>query len=256
MTTDPTDDTRPADAVPTPGARAGFSLIEVLVVLAIIALLIAFLLPAVRSGSGEAVRRAQCVNNLKQIAVALYNYEDAYKVLPPAYTADASGRPLHSWRTLILPYLEQESLYRTIDLSKPWNDPANAQALEAMPPVFRCPGASRPRNTTSYLATTGPDGYLVRGESRRLAEITDEHASTLAVIEADDEHAVPWMAPVDAGESLVIGLGPTTKLHHSGGFNASFVDGSVRFLKVDLPAQVRRALMTINGGETIKTDQY
>jgi len=244
------------DATPKPSTRCGFTLLEAMVVIGIIALLIAFLLPAVRSGSGPAVRRAQCVNNLKQIALALYNYERAYKVLPPAYTVDASGRPLHSWRTLVLPYLEQESLYRTIDLSKPWNDPANARANEAMPPVFRCPGASGPPNTTSYLAITGPDGYLIGEGSRRLAEITDDHASTLAVIEADDEHAVPWMAPVDASESVVIDLGPTTKVHHPGGFNASFVDGSVRFLKAGIPAQVRRALMTIAGRETITTDQY
>ena len=75
-------------------------------------------------------------NNLKQIALALLNYEQAHHALPPAYTVDAQGRPLHSWRTLILPYLDQESLYQTIDLSKPWNDPANAKALETSLPFF------------------------------------------------------------------------------------------------------------------------
>ena len=107
-------------------------------VLGIIALLIALLLPAIRS-AGPAARRAQCVNNLKQIALALHNYEQAHKALPPAYTVDAKGRPLHSWRTLILPYLEQEPLYQTIDLSKPWNDPANAKALETAASRFSLP---------------------------------------------------------------------------------------------------------------------
>ncbi len=110
---------------PKTGSGRGFWPIKSLAVLAILALLIAFLLPATRSSRGAA-RRAQCTNNLKQIALALHNYEQAYKSFPPAYTVDANGRPLHSWRTLILPFLEQESLYRAIDLSKPWNDPANA----------------------------------------------------------------------------------------------------------------------------------
>ena len=162
---------------------------------------------------------------------------------------DAKGRPLHSWRTLILPYLEQEPLYQTIDLSKPWNDPANARALETSLSVFRCPEAVGPQNTTTYLAIAAPNGCLIPGEPRRLAEITDAHASTLMVIEAGEENAVPWMAPVDADESLVMSLGPTTKLHHAGGMNACFVDGSVMFLKASTPAAVRRALMSISGND-------
>src|SRR5918997_1599426 len=92
-----------------------------------------------KRSSRPAGRRIRCLNNLKQIVLALHNYEQAHKALPPAYTVDATGRPLHSWRTLILPYLEQEPLYRAIDLSKPWNDPANARALETTLLVFGCP---------------------------------------------------------------------------------------------------------------------
>jgi prepilin-type processing-associated H-X9-DG protein len=69
------------------------------------------------------------------------------------------------------------------------------------------------------------------------------------VIEAGEENAVPWMAPVDADESLVMSLGPTTKLHHTGGTHACFVDGHVAFLKADSPATVRRALMSISGND-------
>jgi prepilin-type processing-associated H-X9-DG protein len=67
------------------------------------------------------------------------------------------------------------------------------------------------------------------------------------LIEAGEENAVPWMAPADADESLVMSLGPATKLHHAGGMNACFVDGAVRFLKAGTPAMVRRALMSISG---------
>jgi prepilin-type processing-associated H-X9-DG protein len=90
----------------------------------------------------------------------------------------------------------------------------------------------------------------------RLAEITDAHSSTLMVIEADEKNAVPWMAPVDADESLVMSLGPTAKLHHPGGMNGCFVDGSVRFLKSKTPAGVRRALLSISGNDDEVTREW
>jgi hypothetical protein len=176
-------------------------------------------------------------------------YEQAYNALPPAYTVDAKGRPLHSWRTLILPYLEQETLYQTIDLAKPWNDPANAKAAATSLGVFRCPDAVGPRNTTTYLAIVGPSGCFLPSQSRRLKEITDAHESTLMVIEAGKVNAVPWMAPADGDESLVLSLGPTTNLHHVGGMNACFVDSTVKFLRADASAKIRRALISISGND-------
>ncbi len=248
MSTEFENDPEFNDAIPKPSPGRRFTLVKLLAILGIIALLIALLLPATRS-AGPAARRAQCTNNLKQIALALHDYEQTYNALPPAHTVDAMGRPLHSWRTLILPYLEQQPLYQTIDLSKPWNDQANAKAMGTSVPVFRCPAAVGPPNTTTYLAIAAPNGCFLPGESRRLAEITDAHESTLMVIEAGEENAVPWMAPVDADESLVMSLGPATKLHHEGGTNACFVDGHVQFLKASTPALVRRALMSISGND-------
>jgi hypothetical protein len=160
---------------------------------------------------------------------------------------DATGRPLHSWRTLILPFLEQETLYQTIDLSKPWNDLANAKALKSDVPVFRCPEAVGPRNTTTYLAIVAPNCFFNPIGSRRFAEVTDAYGSTLMVIEAGEEIAVAWMAPVDADEFLVLSLGKSTKLHHAGGTNACCVDGSVKFLKAGIPAKQVRALISISG---------
>ena len=243
------------DAVLKPGPARGFRLPKLLVVLGVLALLIALLLPATRS-SRPAAARAQCVNNLKQIALALHNYESAYKAFPPAYTVDPQGRPLHSWRTLILPYLELDPLYQTIDLSKPWDDPANAKARETVLHVFHCPAAVGPGNTTTYRAVTVPNGCFLPREPRRLAEITDALGSTLMVIEAGEEFAAPWMAPLDAGESLVMGFGPASKLHHAGGTNVGLVDGSVRFLKANTPARVRRALTSISGNDEVGDDEW
>lgn len=236
-----------SDTTPKPSSGRRFTLGKLLLVVATIAVLIALLLPATRSVR-PAARRAQCANNLRQIALALQAYEQDHKALPPAYTTDANGRPLHSWRTLILPYLEQKALYDTIDLSKPWNDPVNATAFATKLPVFICP-EDVATNTTTYLASVGPDRFLVPGRPRRLEEITDGLSSTLAVIEASEEDAVPWMAPFDAEVARVMKLDTKAKLHHAGGMNAALADGSVRFLKEDSPAPMRRALMSISGND-------
>ncbi|HUY88128.1 MAG TPA: DUF1559 domain-containing protein [Pirellulales bacterium] len=230
--------------------KQGFTLVELLVVIGIIVVLIALLLPAVRTSSGAA-RRSQCFNNLKQIGLALHEYESKYHALPPAYTVDADGRRLHSWRTLILPFMEQIALYKKIDLSKPWDDPANAEAFQAVVGVYRCPSGDFPANHTAYLAVVAPGGCLRLEQPRRLAEITDDHAETLMVIEVGSEQAVPWMAPVDADEKTVLAFGPGTPLPHSGGIDALFVDGHVRFLSAETPAATRLALISIAGNDSV-----
>jgi hypothetical protein len=236
------------DITPKPSSGRSLTLGKLLMGVAIIAVVIALLLPAIRT-AGPAALRAQCTNNLKQIAIALHNYVQDHKALPPAYTMDANGRPLHSWRTLILPYLEQRSLYEKIDLSKPWDNPVNATASATKLAVFICPGEVDAKNTTAYLAIVGPDGFLVPGRSRRLEEITDGLSSTLAVIEAGEEDAVPWMAPFDADAATVMKLDTKAKLHHPGGTNSARADGSVWFLKADTPAPMRRALLSLSGND-------
>src|SRR5437867_4482802 len=98
---------------------------QVLAVLGILGLLVALLLPATRSGGREAARRMQCSNYHKQIGLALQNYHDDYHSFPPAYIADADGKPMHSWRVMILPYMERKGLYDKYDLNEPWNGPNN-----------------------------------------------------------------------------------------------------------------------------------
>jgi len=115
--------------------------------------------------------------------------------LPPAYTTDEMGKRLQSWRTLILLYLEQKPLYDTIDLSKPWDDPANAEAFKVGVPAYICPSAGCPANHTTYPAIVTVKGCLRPAEPRPLSEITDNPGETLIVIEVDTPHAVPWMVP-------------------------------------------------------------
>jgi prepilin-type processing-associated H-X9-DG protein len=206
------------------------------------------MLPAVRT-SREASHRNTCQNNLKQIALGLQMYVEKHGELPPAYTTNKDGKPLHSWRTLILPYIEEGALYKRIDLTKPWDDPVNADACKTVASVYQCPGADISDNRTTYLAVVTPDSCFRATEPRKLAEITDKQSRTLMLIEADSDHAVPWMAPIDADEQLVMGIQEKSKRTHAGGMNALLVDGRVAFLAADTPADQRRALISIAGSD-------
>ena len=229
-----------------PDNRAAFSIVEWLVVLTILAILVALLLPANRR-SPEAARRSQCKNNLKQIVVALQNYEAEWGVLPPASTADATGARLHSWRTLILPYLGEQALYRAIDLTKPWDHEVNATARNTHLPVYRCTSrAVRDPSATTYLAVVATDSCLAPANGLALSEITADPHDTLMVVEAGPHHAVPWMAPVDADESLLEKLRPDDAQPHRGGLQVGYVDGSVRFLSIETSHEEWLRLISCN----------
>ena len=251
MTDNPYATPEHLDKQPIPEKKRAFSWLWLFLTLLIGAILFALLVPANRS-AGPAVLRAECQNNLKQIAIALYNYEGTYGSLPPAYTVDTSGRPLHSWRTLILPFLEQESLYKSIDLNKPWDHPVNAKARQTNLAAYRCPGTHSPTATTTYLASVAPDGCFRAAEPRKLSEITDQHGQTIAVIEVADDRAVEWMSPLDADAAAILNRGQDpAKLAHAGGTLAAFADGSVHFLKYTEKPENLRALISIAGKENM-----
>lgn len=230
--------------------QSGFGLVELVVVIIIIGALIAFLLPASRVAR-EPARRSQCKNNLKQIGLALLNYSEVYHALPPAYTVDADGKRLHSWRTLILPFTGQKPLYDKIDLTKAWDDPTNAEAFKTTNYCYSCPSVDGPQNYTTYLAVVTSNSCLRPAESRLLSEITDGTSNTLLVVEAETDHAVHWMSPNDADESMILGVAPTSKLAHTGGIHVLMADGTVRFLNATVSADIRRALISIAGNEPL-----
>ena len=214
----------------------------------VVVLVVALMLPVTRS-AGPAARRTQCKNNLKQIALALHLYHDQWNRFPPAYTVDADGRPLHSWRTLILPYLDQRRLYETIDLSIPWDDPSNQTAYETKVLAYRCPSIDIADAQTTYMAIVSPESCLRPVESSPLSEITDDAGKTMMVIEVNSSQAVHWMSPLDADEAMVLGLGQTGELPHANVLHAVFVDGSVQPLLADVPAAERRAAISIAGDD-------
>jgi prepilin-type N-terminal cleavage/methylation domain-containing protein/prepilin-type processing-associated H-X9-DG protein len=131
--------------------RIGFTLVELLVVVAIIAILIGLLLPAVQRAR-EAAAHAKCSNNLKQIALAYLNYESGFGALPPAYqSGSVPSLPAVGWGYFILPFIEQQSLYIQYnpqfpewDTTRPYGVLTNAQISVTPIPIFNCPSAPGP----------------------------------------------------------------------------------------------------------------
>ena len=196
------------------------------------------------------------MNNLKNITLALLSYADTHKAFPPAYTVDANGNRLHSWRTLVLPYLDQQALYESIDFSKPWNHPVNAKVFNTQLEVFSCPSAKLPPGFTTYLGNATTDGCFSGERPRRLSEFTDPHDKTILVAEVAPIHAVHWMSPEDADDSILLNFDAKNKTVHFGVENVGFGDGTVMPLSVNIDRNLRRALMTISGNETFDESEF
>lgn len=216
--------------------------------LCVIGILVALLLPAVQAAR-EAARQSMCRNNLKQIALALLNYESAYGSFPPAYVKDDQGRPMHSWRVLILPFLEQQGLYEQYNFDEPWDGPNNRRLTERIPPVFRCPSANDTSSgNTSYVASMGTGRMFDPDHPVKLRNVNDGISTTIAVMEIGGSQ-VSWLDPLDGQASPAPPQPGAARSHHPRGMNVAFVDGSVRFLPADVDPQMLEALQTISGGE-------
>src|SRR5687768_7970803 len=116
--------------------KHGFTLVELLVVIAIIGILVALLLPAVQSAR-EAARRGQCSNNLKQVSLALINYETQRRTFPPG--GDFGFKKSGTWAAMVLPMLEQQAVYDKFNFSVPVWDAQNVVAVQAIIPTYICP---------------------------------------------------------------------------------------------------------------------
>jgi prepilin-type N-terminal cleavage/methylation domain-containing protein len=219
----------------TRGAPAAFTLVELLVVLAIIGVLIGLLLPAVQKVR-EAASRTRCQNNLHQIGLALHNYHGTYGSFPPGFVClQPQANPNYTapgwgWAALLLPFLEQDNLYRQINFKVPVEDPSHLGVRTAVLSMFVCPsdyatglftiedanGAPLAEAATnSYAASFGvgvdlddeldeANGVFFRNSHIRVTDITDGSSTTFAVGErAALFTQTPWAGAVSNGTTRV-----------------------------------------------------
>ncbi|MDR1484799.1 MAG: DUF1559 domain-containing protein [Planctomycetaceae bacterium] len=211
------------------------------------------LLPAVQSAR-EAARRMQCTNNIRQIVLAFHCHHDVYKTFPPLYTVDAAGKPLHSWRVAILPFIEQGSLYDKIRHNESWDSEYNKQFHKALIPVYSCPSVkfTDENKRCSYAVIAGQP--LVPKKGVAIDKIPDGTSNTVSVVEVKEPFC--WMDPkADITlEDFVKGINSKDGVvgsQHIKGANVGLWDGSSKFLDNSTTPAVLKAIGTANGGEAV-----
>lgn len=224
------------------------------------AILIPLLLSAVQKVR-EAADRTRSANNMKQIGLAFHNYHDTYGSFPPAVVYSPEGKPLYSWRVVILPFLGEETLYRQFKLDEPWDSPNNKPLLAQMPKLYICPNPYKPYPpfATHYEVFTnepacdlGSPGAMfdvgAKSKPRRFTDITDGTANTILMVEAI--HSVQWTKPEDLHYGPDLPL-PTLGVESST-INILMADASVHAIPKDTDEKTLRALITYNGNEIVK----
>lgn len=244
-------------------------------------LVVVMLYPALvpLASARNAMRRNDCVSNLKQICLALSHYESANGAFPPPFIADADGKPMHSWRVLLLPYMEQQALYDEYDFDEPWDGPNNRKLWDRIPYFYSCTSCERcreiggrpfgelPRNASNYVAIVGDRTAWPVGKQVKRSDLSDDTSETLQVLEYSGMK-VPWTAPVDLtyedaievltgddsqghlriDESLAVAK--FTRDFRMGGF----CDAHAKLLGSGLTDEYARAFLTIAGGEAIESN--
>ena len=207
----------------------------------------------------EEGRRAACRSNLKRLQQAFHQYHNSYKVLPPAYVADKNGKPMHSWRVLILPYIDEKELYEKYNFDEPWNSPNNLALSDNMPRAFRCPSDEMPEDgETNYVMILGPDMISDGPTAKRFADILDGTFNTILLVETSGS-GINWLEPRDLKrDDITFGINDDTdtgiRSNHPHGANLLFtadLQHGVIFAKETTDPEIIRALSTIAGGERV-----
>ena len=214
--------------------------------------LIALLLPAVQQVR-QAARRTMAANNIRALTLAHFNYESAYAEFP-AISGNSKGEGTGlSWRVHLLPYLEENALYKQFHLDEPWDSPHNKSLLDQMPVIYESPAAGPlGQGLTVYLRPVG-NGAFDDGDGLpiNLRDMTDGSTNTILMVEANSSEAVPWTKPDDYDFDPA---NPTSGLgeYYPQIFVAGMGDGSTRSVYCGQgSSQEVKAMFTKSGGEVI-----
>lgn len=196
-------------------------------------------------------KTTNCEERFAAIGEAFIRYQDEHAAFPPAYTTDEQGNRLHSWRTLILPYLGYGDLYSQIDLTKPWDHPLNEKLAEQIPEIYQCVSSELPPRMTKIVSVVDPEGVMRGIIPIQRSQISDEIESTIMLVEANTSNAVHWMSPYDLNSASYINGSPdpTSSSEHAGRHYVLLADGSVFFMRQTISPEIRAAFLTINGRE-------
>jgi hypothetical protein len=215
-------------------------------------------------------RRVECLNNLKNISLACHNYLDTHGSFPPAYIADKSGKPMHSWRVLILPYLEEQRLFDQYDFNEPWDGPNNRKLISKVPYSYRCPGHRYVSNdkSPSYFAVVGPSTAWPGESAMKPVDFPDGMSNTVLLIE-DNRPQVAWTEPIDLSmdEALELVTSSEARFPHghlhesffsvySSGSNAVFADASGQYFDSRISKQTWARMLARNDGKKIEPSEY
>ncbi len=251
-------------------ARCAFDILCALGVFAGVSLLLVF--SHVLLTQREGARRERCEYNLSQLYRATSEYVDAYGAYPPAYTLDSEGKPRHSWRVLLLPYLGEEKLYSQIRLNEAWDSEWNSQFWGKTPSLFQC--ASIPvysENGEENLDKTRRCSFsCVLGKSTLFSddgkpvfpeEIVDGASNVVVYVERRDP--VNWMSPQDElTEEQVLSENdlPVSERRgfgswHGAGSYVLLADGSTRFISEKIDSSVLKLLLNINDSRVVEENE-
>jgi hypothetical protein len=185
--------------------------------------------------------------------LAVANYHDTYGSYPPAVTYDAGGHPAHSWRILVLPFLEQRKLYNAYSFAEPWDGPNNSKLATRMPTLFAFDGTyeSGKSTFTNFVAITGAETLWPPGTGMIQSNIGDGSSNTIQFAEYNGP-AIHWMSPMDLEFGTMSFL-----LGDPAGIDSQYLDpavsmadGAVQRLGAEITPEELRAMCTANGHES------
>jgi prepilin-type processing-associated H-X9-DG protein len=249
-------DVQPVEEKPKPFQ---FSLRTLFIVTAVFAMLLSVAVIVRDSQSPQG--GPSCSNNMKMTVLMLLDYETTNQCFPPAYTRDAQGRLMHSWRARIVPDdVGFRPWYNHYNWEEPWDGPGNSKLHMIPMRWYSCPNDPHGSPTmTNYLAVTGPGTAWPGEKTSRVADFKGDRSQSILVVESRNT-GIHWMEPrdleIDKISMTINGKSsPDISSAHAGGTNADFADGHVEFLSNKTDPKVLEALLRIDNDKSLLNDK-